>query len=1139
MDYHFTAEEMAAASGIEDETFPEMGFTESPPESHSSRISLRSSPRPQKSEMQEVKWPHTASVFPEVTRVYDGPLNGSVESDQHHKQPGRSQRTTNQMCPEASHSGIWTLSGAESLKSRPSPDRELRTPEVNESRIVPLTYPTPDFSKVKPKVRLPIGDYKPPVSRGSSMRESLSSHIMYMSPADIVREVLLNTTDRSPDPSAPNSNGPQDFRSRQEAITLVEQLQEDHNRLLTKHAEANNTIDRLRLKAKVDLYSEPPQPGHSVQSGLSHDSSKVMTLDFPRAQRAEINSGSLHPDGHRAPPSPYVGEQLAEILHTQTDEFLQQLQIYEDLLKRKQLKPSEQMKGLSQLNEGLDSLERGFLFARDEHKLLNQRGEDVGHFDQQRELGGLIFQCGMRMDELKEQAEQMRQDQPTCEAPPSPPPHPTPPSAPSEDGRWSLPQSPLVPLLVDPGRAAELEVSPATEESDDEETGDEETLRCQYLKLLTGKHRRAEQDFAALADHYGSFQELPSTFEYNLREAAFFSGTLGSHERPGVDETERQRIGNMDERRKSEPHYEESPVGIRTQRSSRSSPSSHADLSPPASLPVPPPSGHRESERERFHSSSLSSLGETPASERRNSKLQPGSSRTLSQQDGVISPETDSGFIGSESCHLTPAAGPSPLHQGASQSDLVHQDGNTRKPQAVSASSPPSSPIHRLTGAESRGASWALSPEQTSRGRQRRRSSSCSPQRWVSQAERTRADRGARLESDSSESRTVSEDGHSDQFAGSLSFQLSSSPTTPRHHGNSLRALGPRVVADRNALRTLEAQVIRLEEIMHRLWNKKTPSPVRAAPSTQENHTHLYTSTPRSRPEERCQSNVRKGRRQRQMAEEVEECILRPTARERSPCVDRRPPQRDIFAGSDPETFTSQPQPRISRRTQTSSAAPGSCCSHTNTVQSNKTHPRQLPAESIQASNTADEPDLRNHPPPVLCVKCSSRLRGRSARPAGGSSESTPSSSSCSRHCPLCGCLQPKRDTKTDCHRDSAPRTSGQSAESPDRAARRGYHAAPAPQQCMLVGPPLLVYSQPVHVSPSNNPGTSSGVRGHKESRGRMRRSRSVDGQNSLDVSLDRAIRVAQHMKQTSRHMACSLATGLQFQERLTQSCRR
>ena len=128
MDYHFTAEELAAASGIEDETFPEMDFIESPPQSYRSPISLRSSPRPQKSEVQEVKWPHSASVFPEVTRVYDRPLNGSVKSV---------------TCPEASHSGICTFStvGAKSLKSRPSPDRELRTPrartrtaEVNESR---------------------------------------------------------------------------------------------------------------------------------------------------------------------------------------------------------------------------------------------------------------------------------------------------------------------------------------------------------------------------------------------------------------------------------------------------------------------------------------------------------------------------------------------------------------------------------------------------------------------------------------------------------------------------------------------------------------------------------------------------------------------------------------------------------------------------------------------------------------------------------------------------------------------------------------------------------------------------------------------------------------------------------------------
>lgn len=50
-----------------------------------------------------------------------------------------------------------------------------------------------------------------------------------------------------------------------------------------------------------------------------------------------------------------------------------------------------------------------------------------------RELEGLIFQCGLRTDELKEQVEQMQPDQPTWITPPSPPSQPTTPSALSVD----------------------------------------------------------------------------------------------------------------------------------------------------------------------------------------------------------------------------------------------------------------------------------------------------------------------------------------------------------------------------------------------------------------------------------------------------------------------------------------------------------------------------------------------------------------------------------------------------------------------------------------------------------------------------------------------------------------------------------
>ncbi|XP_059201510.1 uncharacterized protein LOC131981296 [Centropristis striata] len=206
---------------------------------------------------------------------------------------------------------------------------------------------------------------------------------------DFIRE---NGSPASSDSYRPptNSTSEQEFRCRQ--------LLEDYSRPLIKYAEAENTIDRLRLEAKVNLFSDPPQPGLLVQSGPNRDASKILMLNFPQAQRAEITSASPQ----RSPSSPrspdrQMDQQLEQILYSQTDKFLQQLQTFQDLLKSKRLKPFEQMKGLSQLDEGLDSLARGYLLAKDQHK----------HFDPERDLEGLIFQCGLRMEELKEQVEDL------------------------------------------------------------------------------------------------------------------------------------------------------------------------------------------------------------------------------------------------------------------------------------------------------------------------------------------------------------------------------------------------------------------------------------------------------------------------------------------------------------------------------------------------------------------------------------------------------------------------------------------------------------------------------------------------------------------------------------------------------------
>ena len=98
-----------------------------------------------------------------------------------------------------------------------------------------LSFRTPDFSKVEPKVRFPKAGYKPPKSRRSFKRDSLSPEppLVFKSPADIVKEVLLNIPDGSPAPqdsytlpdSAPDFTVPQEFRSPRHATTLLEQLQ--------------------------------------------------------------------------------------------------------------------------------------------------------------------------------------------------------------------------------------------------------------------------------------------------------------------------------------------------------------------------------------------------------------------------------------------------------------------------------------------------------------------------------------------------------------------------------------------------------------------------------------------------------------------------------------------------------------------------------------------------------------------------------------------------------------------------------------------------------------------------------------------------------------------------------------------------
>uniref|UniRef100_A0A8C7LKT0 AT-hook transcription factor n=1 Tax=Oncorhynchus kisutch TaxID=8019 RepID=A0A8C7LKT0_ONCKI len=1007
---------------------------------------------------------------------------------------------------------------------------------MDEGRRGPLTYPTPDFSKVEPRVHFPKSGYTPPKSKGSPRKRSLSVEppLVFKSPADIVREVLLSSTDGPQSPSPPNgprrplkSMVPEDFRCPQQASTLVQQLQEDYNRLLTKYAEAENTIDRMRLEAKVSLYSDPPKPSHAVQSGVLHEGSKVMTLTFPHAQRAELSSGSVYLNGQAAqqghsgvssvcPSSaasssprslgPGVGEQVTRALSKQAERFLQQVQTFEELLRRGKLKPFEQMKGLSQLLQGQDSLERGYLAARDEHRLLLQRGAELGPFDSGRELEGRIFQCGMRVEELKEQVEQTEQDRPTSEAPPTPtpPPHPTPYSMPAGGSEpMPLPESPVLPLPWESGVG--VEVSSASGESEGEEGG----MPSLLLHPLRHEHKRVERDFSMLMDHYQSFRELPRLLDLDLTEGdhdspdagegATHSGGEGTREGPHPRTGREKGHTSLAQRRPMQGQQDAAFIPTARPRTSKSLPPSPKDLSQSTAFTDLLANDSKRSEVRKSHGSSLTSLGESAASERRGSKLQPGTRRVPSQ-DGIISPETDSGFVGSESSRLTPAA-PSALHQRAIASLSVPEEQSPGKPHhttPVSGQPLPSSctPPHRPqrpTLLEHCEGSHLSTPRQVrgssgrTRGEERRGiSASSSPQHRASRTPQPWAGSGtSEFGPDSDHIHSVSgeDEGRSDGSTRTTQHrcQPNPSPTAPYHHGDPLRALSSGLLTNRNeAIQSLQAEVGRLKERLEgSLRQTNPPSPVRAPPSAQDGHTHSLSSTPRTRSAQRRRDGGREeSREERRWGEEQQ-------VEERSP---RLTPRRSASV------------------------------------------PRQRPELDI--------------------------------RPDGGGGDTEPVHSHTglhSHHCPTCGRSQTYRSTSTKHDRrtesDSGPAHRGSWPMSSPHGDMRGvYFAAPPPPvlgsvplvQCVPVCPPVLYYSSPVmNVAPSQpqpiyvslGGGVATGVRGHHEQvRGGAGHSLSAD-QRSLSSSLNHAIEAARGMREASRRMARTIATGLHHQEALSQSC--
>ncbi|CAG5867214.1 unnamed protein product [Menidia menidia] len=922
-------------------------------------------------------------------------------------------------------------------------DPELRTSKVTlnadeESRKGCLSYHTPDFSWVEPRVRFPKDGYQPPKSKHSLRGRSLSPEppLVFKSPADIVKEVLLNNSDETSSPSA----------------------------------------------AKVNLHSDPPMAGSSVPSELNHNASKLLELNYSPAHKAEMSSADSHPNGHSAPQDSPDGfpstRGLGHVLSNQADKFLQQVQTFEDFLKSEKLRPHEKIEALSQLTEGLNSLERGYLLIRDEYKLLHQGGAETCCFDPERELEGLIFQCGLRVDELKEQVEPGRQ-----EASGSSPPKPISSSDPNEEEETpSYSQSQTVSSQDGQAEAAQ---SFAFKSSSEEEPEDKDTLQLFYRRPLINKHRRVVPDISA--DHFRERHKIP----FSAALKVIVKHKAEREEQQGQKATD--EVSKTPSKRNAKYQHQDPPMDTSRQRSSRSSPPL---FSQSTMLPVLPSSCRRSSEMRRSHSSSLSSIADL-ASERRSSMAQKGSKRALSQ-DGIISPETDSGFVGSESCLQISSV----LHQRAPESLSVFGE-DRRAQQSPAAVASPSSPLLRRMAEEPRAASQLsshLSIRVRQKGQRRRRLTS-PPQCWNSPKSVT--------------IHTGSEVEQSDQYSDSSnslhSTHLSSSPAARCHHEDRLRAMSFSQVANCNdAFFSLQAELTRLNERLEGYLTAMKPvSALTEAPSAEKSFSARKGSTQQ-------RSDVSPEGRGTCIADDSEEeSTLRDTTREGSTSV----PQHRILTESALQPSTPKPLALASRYTQTS-AAPDGCCSAP--ACSTRKQARQP-----FVSDIADERDSGDQS--FLCPRCLSSLRGPADRPGGASGHPT----YCCHLCSSSGFPEPHRCTESDLQKEgSYKHLNHRTARSPRRASSRSCAGLPLMSVCPSQ---LLLYSSPVILSPHKLEDRSTGVSTTGKRTGRVKStSVSVDKRNSADSSLDRAIKAAQHMKLTSRHMAYSLATGLRYQGLLT-----
>ncbi|XP_022786867.1 serine/arginine repetitive matrix protein 2-like isoform X2 [Stylophora pistillata] len=220
---------------------------------------------------------------------------------------------------------------------------------------------------------------------------------------------------------------------RKETDEVNQRLQDDYDELLKKYAQAENTIDQLRIGAKLNLYSDLPPPQQSSFVKVSvHNQPGVFR--FPKSRQAVLSEGGFPPSegSHSISQN---GNQLQRTTGPATDSspanlsspdgrgarfraaLTSKVQYFQEDVDALQSHVMEGQWGEPELQELRDMCEQ--LKAQNgnlKQELLQiqrlESGRDpesfenesfTGDFQPEDSLDGQLYRCGLRLEEISDQ----------------------------------------------------------------------------------------------------------------------------------------------------------------------------------------------------------------------------------------------------------------------------------------------------------------------------------------------------------------------------------------------------------------------------------------------------------------------------------------------------------------------------------------------------------------------------------------------------------------------------------------------------------------------------------------------------------------------------------------------------------------